>query len=132
MTIITPWRLYKDLDLNFTRHPTTNDVAKVVDINSVKQAIKIAVLTRFSERLFDPSNGSPVYGRLFEPIDPINTEVMRRSVEQVIQNHEPRVIINEIFVTPNTDQRSYEISIYFRVVGIPLPVTFSFTLHRLR
>ena len=102
------------------------------DVNSVKQAIKLLVLTRFGERLFDPTSGSPVYGLLFDPIDPITTEVLRRSIEQVIQNHEPRVVLNQLTVIPDPTGRAYNITIYFTVVGIPLPVVFTFTLHRLR
>ena len=132
MTILTPFRLYKDLDLNFTRHPQDGDVAKVLDINSIKQALKVLILSRFGERPFQPDLGSPIFGLLFEPIDPITTEVIRQTITQVVQNHEPRVVLDTVNVVPNDEQNSYDISIYFTAVGIPLPVTFSLSLQRLR
>ena len=132
MTILTPNRLYLDLDMNFLSNPNSEDVTKVVDVNSVKQAIKLLVLTRFGERLFQPDMGSPIYGLLFEPVDPITTQVLQQSIIQVIQNHESRCLLNEVRVVPDEDHNAYNITIYFTVVSIPLPITFSFTLSRLR
>src|SRR3972149_9771081 len=128
----TPFRLYKDLDLSFTLHPDTHDVAKKVDINAVKQSLKTLIFTQFGERPFQPDFGSPVWGLLFEPIDPITTEVLKRAIEQVIQNHEPRVILNALDVIPQDDENAYEITLNFTVIGIPIPVTFSLILQRLR
>lgn len=132
MTIISPIRLYKDLDFNFTAHPQTGDVAKKLDVNAVKQSLKTLIMTQFGERSFQPSIGSPIYRLLFEPMDPITTAVLQRAVEQVIQNHEPRVILHEVKITPYEELNEYAISIYFSVIGIPLPVSFTITLQRLR
>jgi len=132
MALNTPYRLYKDIDLTFTKNPLTWDVNKKVDVNAVKQSLKTLIFTRYNERLFQPELGSPIYRLLFEPVDPITTEAIRRSIENLIQNHEPRVILNQLDVTPREDENSYEISIFFTVVGIPLPVSFSTILQRLR
>ena len=131
MTLITVNRLYSDIDLNLTLLQN-NDVAKVLDINAVKQSVKLLVLTMFNERLFQPDVGSPTFGLLFEPIDSITTELIKQSILQVISNSEPRVIVNELVVTPNSDQNSYAITLYFTIVNIPLPINFSFSLARLR
>ena len=131
MTIITPSRLYSDIDLNFTLLQN-NDVAKVLDINAVKQSVKLLVLTTFSERLFQPDVGSPTFGLLFEPLDEITSELIKQSILQVLDNNEPRIIVNELVVTPNSDQNSYAITLYFTIINLPLPSVFSFTLSRLR
>ena len=132
MALNTPYRLYNDIDLTFTKNPLTWDVNKKVDVNAVKQSLKTLIFTRYNERLFQPELGSPIYRLLFEPVDPITTEAIRRSIENLIQNHEPRVILNQLDVIPREDENSYEISIFFTVVGIPLPVSFSTILQRLR
>ena len=132
MTFITPLRLYKDLDLNFLAHPDTHDVTKTVDVNAIKQSVMLLINTYFGERLFHPENGSAIPRILFEPIDPITTEVLKRSIEQVLQNHEPRVSLDMLEVTPNEDDNSYYIYIQVNIVGVPDPVTFSFTLQRVR
>ena len=132
MTFLTPQRLYKDLDLNFLQHPDTGDVTKTLDVNSVKQSVLLLINTYFGERLFHPENGSAVPRILFEPIDPITTEVLKRSIEQVLQNFEPRVSLDVITVTPKEDDNAYFVYLQVNIVGVPEPVTFSFTLQRLR
>lgn len=131
-TLNTPYRLYKDIDLFFSPHPDTKDVAKRIDVNAVKQSLKVLIFTQFGERLFQPDFGSPLYRILFEPIDPIMSEVLKRSIEQVIQNHEPRVILNFVEVIPREDENEYQVTLNFTVIGIPLPVTYGLTLQRLR
>lgn len=132
MTFLRPQRLYKDLDLNFLQHPDTGDVTKTLDVNSVKQSVMLLINTYFGERLFHPENGSAVPRILFEPIDPITTEVLKRSIEQVLQNFEPRVSLDVITVTPKEDDNAYFVYLQVNIVGVPEPVTFSFTLQRLR
>jgi len=132
MSINTPYRLYKDLDLAFTKNPQTWDVSKKIDVNAVKQSLKTLIFTQYNERPFQPDLGSPIYKLLFEPVDPITTEAIRQSIENLIQNHEPRVILNQLDVVPREDEHSYEITIFFTIVGIPLPVSFTTVLQRLR
>ena len=40
-------RLYKDLDLSFTRNTVTGDVSKKIDVNAVKQSLNILMQTNF-------------------------------------------------------------------------------------
>lgn len=132
MTFITPRRLYKDLDLNFMRHPDTSDVTKTLDVNAVRQSVMLLLNTYFGERLFHPESGSAIPRILFEPIDPITTEVLKRSIEQVLQNHEPRVTVDMIEVTPKENDNAYFVYLQVNIIGIPEPVNFSLTLERLR
>ena len=132
MAILTPNKLYKDLDVTFTAHPETQDVLKKIDNNSIKQALKLLLFTNIGERLFQPDVGSKIYGLLFEPIDPITTEVLKRSIENTIETYEPRVLLEGVDVVPNYDENSYEVSIYFSVLGINQPTSLTVTLERLR
>lgn len=132
MSIIRPYRLYKDIDLAFLSHPETGDVTKKLDVNAVKQSLKTLLFTQYGERLFQPKIGSPLYGLLFEPMDPITVEGIKQSIEILIQNYEPRIILEQIDVIPNYDENNYDLSIFFTVVGIPLPISFSTILQRLR
>ena len=53
-------RTYTDLDLDFTRHPVTNDVVKIEDVNAVKRSVRNLVNTQFYERPFHPELGCGV------------------------------------------------------------------------
>lgn len=84
-------RIYSDLDLSFAAHPITGDVAKRYDVNAVKQALKVLVLTNFYERPFQPKLGSPIYGMMFEQVDIITANSLKLRLELLINKYEPRV-----------------------------------------
>lgn len=125
-------RLYKDLDLTFSQHPVSADVAKKLDVNAVKQSLTILLKTQHYERHFKPELGSPIYRLLFEPMDPITTNVLKQNISELIQNFEPRVRLNSLEVNANYDHNQYDINIYFQIVGLPGPVVYSTFLKRMR
>lgn len=132
MSILSPNKLYKDLDFSFTAHPNTGDVVKVVDNNSVKQSIKSLLFTALGERLFQPEVGTPLRRLLFEPIDPITSEVLYRTIKNTIENYEPRVKLDGVQVVPNYEENSYEVSIFFTTLGVNQSSSLTLSLQRTR
>lgn len=126
-----PARLYKDLDFTFTALPGSGDIAKVLDVNAVKQSLRTLLFTQFGERPFQPDFGSPLYRLLFEQNDPITLAVVKQAMERMIQNYDARIQLNRIDIVPD-DENNVDITIFFNVVGIAAPVSFSTTLRRLR
>jgi phage baseplate assembly protein W len=127
----TPNRLYKDLDLMFGV-TATNDVAKRLDVNAVKQSIKNLLFIRKGEKLFRPEIGTDLYRILFEPMDFLTIDLLRDVILETIEKYEPRARIEDIEIIPDYDNNSYDVTLYFFVIGILLPVTFNLTLQRLR
>ena len=125
-------RIYSDLDLSFAAHPITGDVAKKYDVNAVKQSLTVLILTNFYERPFQPKLGSPIYGMMFENIDMITANSLKLRIELLINKYEPRVRSQQIDVVPLFDQNAFKVSIYFYVVGVSDPVSFSTVLRRSR
>ena len=125
-------RIYSDLDLSFAAHPITGDVAKKYDVNAVKQALKLLILTNYYETPFQPKLGSPVYGMLFENVDRITANSLKLRLELLINKYEPRIRSQQIEVVPKFDENAFEVTIYFYVVGVADPVTFSTILRRNR
>lgn len=132
MTTKATNRIYSDLDLSFQAHPITGDVARKYDVNAVKQSLKTLILTNFYERPFQPKLGSPVYGMLFENLDIITANSLKLKLELLINKYEPRVRSQQVDVVPMFDQNAFNVSIYFYVVGVREPVTFSTILRRSR
>jgi phage baseplate assembly protein W len=128
----TPNKLYKDIDFSFTAHPETGDVLKKIDNNAIKQSATSLINTAFGERPFNPDLGSSLRALLFEPIDFITTEAIKKSIEYTLTNFEPRVVLDSVTVDPFEDKNAYEVSIYFSVIGINQPTSVSITLERLR
>lgn len=132
MAILTPNKLYKDLDFSFEAHPETKDVLKKVDNNALKQSIKSLLSTIPGERLFQPNVGANMNRLLFEPIDFITTEVIRQNINNTLVEQEPRIRVEQVDVVPQYEENSYEITIFFTVIGINQPTSVSITLERLR
>lgn len=125
-------RTYSDLDLSFERNPITRDVAKKIDANAVKQALRNLILTRFYERGFQPEFGSQIAALLFEPFTPVTQSTLQFMIRQAIENYEPRAIVNEVEVNENYESNSLEITINFTIINTNAPITYTFSVFRAR
>lgn len=126
-----PSRIYTDIDMSFATI-TSGDIAKRVDVNSVKQSLKNLLMTQRGERLFHPEIGSDLYNLLFEPMDALTVDTLKDVILLCIQNFEPRVRVEKIVMAPDIDANVYNVTLYFYVIGFAQLVTFNLTLQRLR
>jgi len=125
-------RIFSDLDLDFSRNSVTNDISKIEDVDAVKRSVKNLVQTNFYERPFHPEIGCGVRELLFEPFTPITGIFLKRKIEEVITNFEPRASLNDISIDQDDDNNRLEVKIYFYVRGVPNPVVVTTFLQRLR
>ena len=125
-------RTYVDLDLDFTRHPVTNDVVKIEDVDAVKRSVRNLVNTQFYERPFHPELGCGVRDMLFENFTPMTGIFLKRKIEEVLVNYEPRISLNQITLDDDVDNNRLVVNIYFYVQGVPDPVSVTTFLQRLR
>jgi phage baseplate assembly protein W len=123
---------YKDLDLDFTRNVVTNDVVKIEDVNAVKRSVKNLIQTNHYERPFHPELGCGIRELLFENFTPLTGIFIRRKVEEVITNYEPRARLSQVTVNEQPDRNGIEVTVYFYVMNIPEPVSVSTLLQRIR
>lgn len=125
-------KVYKDLDLSFAKNPATGDIAKKIDVNSVKQSIKILLQTNYFERPFQPNLGTGLQGLLFETINPTVSAAISQSVTQLLKNYEPRVKVIKVISDPDYDNNGYSLTINFYVVGVEGPQQLGAFLRRIR
>ena len=125
-------RTYIDLDLDFTRHPVTNDVVKITDVEAVKRSVKNLINTQFYERPFHPELGCGVRDMLFENYTPMTGIFMRRKIEEVLRNYEPRASLTSIQVNEQMDRNAIDVVVNFYVLNLPNPVSVTTTLQRIR
>jgi phage baseplate assembly protein W len=115
--------IYKDLNLFFTKHPVSDDVSKLTDIQAIKRSVRTLILTNKGERLFHPEIGSNVNGSIFELYSPIMQEELRVAISDVIRLYEPRVILNDVIVNSETgqdlDQNRLRITVRFTIRNVP-------------
>jgi phage baseplate assembly protein W len=125
-------RKYVDIDLDFSRNVVTGDVTQVVDVNAVKRSVKNLVQTNFYERPFQPELGCGVRDMLFENFTPMTGIFLKRKIEEVLVNYEPRISLNQITLDDDVDNNRLVVNIYFYVQGVPDPVSVTTFLQRLR
>lgn len=134
MSLVTIKQVNKkfvDIDLSFMRHPVTGDLVKRVNENAVITSIKNLVMTRMYDRAFHPEISSQVMGLLFEPDTPGTSSTIKRTIEYVIENFEPRAEVLMIDVQDDPDNNALAVTIYFRIVGTVDTIKIQFALERL-
>ena len=94
---------YKDLNLNFTRHPVKKDLTPLTDAAAVKRSIRNLVQIGHFEKPFHPEIGSGVRDMLFENMTPFTAQTLSTKIKEVIENHEPIALLANINVIPNFD-----------------------------
>ncbi len=137
-------RKFKDIDLDFGRNIVTNDVNTIEDVIAIKRSVKNLVQTNFYERLFHPELGCGVRQLLFENYSPLTSIYLRRKLEEVLVNYEPRISLTSIIINDDSedllnpqilddvDKNQLRVDIHFYVVGVPGPQTVNIQLQRLR
>ena len=125
-------RTYVDLNLDFARHPVTNDIVKIEDVEAVKRSVRNLVNTQFYERPFHPELGCGVRELLFENFTPLTAVFLRDKIAEVITNYEPRVDLQSVKVDDDQDGNRLVIDIYFYIQGVPGPQVVQTFLKRLR
>ena len=123
---------YRDLNLSFIPNPVRKDVSTLSDEDAVRRAVVNLVLTKHFERPFHPEIGCNVTALLFENVTSITAAAIKRSVEDVVQNFEPRVKLVNVIVNVSPDSNGYDCSIIFYVQNLPQLVTVDVFLERLR
>jgi phage baseplate assembly protein W len=126
-------KVYKDLNLNFTRHPVKGTLSPLTDVAAVKRSVRNLVMYNHYEKPFHPEIGSGVRDLLFENMTPFVSNTLRKLIEDTIINFEPRVRLAEVAVNTNFDNNQYEVTVEFYIENSPTElIDMSFNLERIR
>jgi len=115
-------RKYTDVDLSFGYHPVTGDIQKRSYENAVKQSIRVLIASNIHDKPFHPEVRCGVRKYLFEPMNNITQGLIKKSIEDVLEYFEPRVILNKVDVIPIENRNTYQINILYSIVNNPDPV----------
>lgn len=125
-------RTYKDLDINFGRHPVTNDVNRRTGNAAIIGALKNLIQTNTYEKPFNPFFGSNLRRLLFEDVSNITADIIRIDILNSISNYEPRVGVEAIRVQANPDENGYDVTLRFFINNLEAPITLSMFLEKVR
>lgn len=123
---------YSDLLLSFNMNPQSGNLGRVVNEQSIKQALTSLILTNKGERFYDPSIGSTVKASLFEPADVMTADAIRESIADAIKYHEPRVNLIGVEIEDDPDNDRYKVNVFFNLINIPDVLQLDLILKRVR
>ena len=126
-------RAFKDISLSFEPHPITNDLLILKNESAIRRSVRNIVQTIPTEKFFNSLFGSNVTNSLFEFVDFGTASVIRDQILVSIRNFEPRVTNVRVEVEPSPDENSFEVTIFFDIVGQEFPTQeYSFILEATR
>ena len=125
-------KVYKDLNLNFTKHPVKRTLSVLTDVEAVKRSVRNLVMYSHYEKPFHPEIGSNLRGMLFENISPQMSHAISKEIDLLIRNFEPRARLVQVSTMPSIDRNAYAATISFYVQNSPDRIIVESFLERLR
>jgi len=126
-------RAFKDINLSFEPHPVTKDLPILRNENAIRRSVRNLVETIPTERFFNSLLGSEVRSSLFEFVDFGTASEIEEQIKTTVENFEPRVANLQVQVDPQPDNNTFEVTIFFDVVGQDFPTQeFTFLLEATR
>ena len=123
---------FSDLDLSFTRNPITGDVPLKTNHEAVKRSIRNLVMTNKYERPFQPGLFGGITDQLFELAGPFAVIETKDRIKEVIQDFEPRAVVEDVRVAIMSDTHQMVATIIFRLENDDRIETLNLALERLR
>ena len=103
--------VYRDINLDFVRHPLTGDIVAATDVEAIKKSLRNLVQTDLYDCPFDPDKGTNIRGSLFENFSPFTAEFIRAKINEMVE-------IQQINIYQKDDQNSLEVTIYFKIIEL--------------
>jgi phage baseplate assembly protein W len=114
-------RSFKDISLSFKRHPVTNDILVLKNEDAIKRSVINLIQTNIGERFFNDLLGTSVNSSLFELAIQETEILLKREIETVLNNFEPRIRLNNIDAEIIDDYNEINVKIVYDIVGLPFP-----------
>lgn len=124
--------IYTDFDLSMNRNPFTNDVPPLVNSAAVKRSIRHLFMLNKYDIPFEDSGNNMLKNMLFEPISKIAQGNIQSQIEWLIKKYEPRVKLLKVDIKIASDERGYEVTIYFKIISLNMEDKMDIFLQRVR
>ena len=126
-------RGFKDISFSFVPHPVTKDLSVLSNERAIVRSVRNLVETIPTERFFNPYLGTDIRKSLFENFEPDLDMVIEDQIRETVETFEPRVDNLQIQVNAQPDLNSFEVIVFFDIVGLDVPTqSFNFLLEPTR
>ena len=124
--------VYIDINSNFDRNAVSGGVSKKTNADSVKQSVKMLLLTNPLERPFQPTIGGGLNDLLFENVDPGLQIRVEEQIKTTLHNHEPRVEFLGSKISFEPDRNGASITVNFLIKRLLEEVSIEAFIERTR
>lgn len=126
-------RAFKDISFSFDPHPVSKDLPIIINERAIVRSVRNLVETIPTERFFNPTLGTDIRSSLFELVNYGTATVIRDQIKDTVEFYEDRVENLNVKVDPQPDNNSFNVTVFFDIVGLDLPTqAFSFILEATR
>jgi|TARA_Y100000310_G_C20646122_1_gene796683 phage baseplate assembly protein W len=102
----------KNVAIEFSDYlSSSGDFKRLQGINVQVNSIRNLLLTPLGTYIFDPTYGSLLYQKVFEPHDEITLEEINFEVTTRIKNFDKSIDVSKVQIFNHTDGKGYRISI---------------------
>lgn len=123
---------YTDLSLDFKPHPLTGDIVPKVNIDAIKQSIRVLMSLDNFDIPFTPNIKSDMKRFLFEELNTITRSSLIKRLEWLIKTFEKRVELISINIIPFSSDDGFDITITYRIKALNMNDTFNYSFQRIR
>lgn len=126
-------RAFKDISFSFDPHPVTKDLPVLINERAIVRSVRNLVETIPTERYFNALLGTDIRRSLFDFVDLATAIVIEDQIKNTVGTFEDRIDNLRVQVDPKPDENSFEVKVYFDIVGQDFPPqAFSFILEATR
>mgnify|MGYP003110722665 FL=1 len=126
-------RAFKDISFSFDPHPVTKDLPVLINERAIVRSVRNLVETIPTERYFNALLGTDIRRSLFDFVDLATAIVIEDQIKNTVGTFEDRIDNLRVQVDPRPDENSFEVKVYFDIVGQDFPPqAFSFILEATR
>jgi phage baseplate assembly protein W len=107
-----------ETNAGISSHPDSDTTA------AIKQNMKMLLLTRKGEYVWDSDFGVGLHSYLFENENTISTQILEGEIRKQVSKYMPYVSIDSINIDINSDYQTLRVQIRFRYNGLSIPDLF--------
>lgn len=108
---------FADIDLSFEPHPVTGDLVRLTDHHAIKQSMKNLILMNQFESPFRNDKAGNLRRSLFDLGEPHKMVMLKERIKKVLENHEPRIMISDVQMVEDMDNKTVNITVIYSVVN---------------
>lgn len=123
---------FSDVNLGFFPHPLTGNVDPKINIEAIRQAVKVLFLLNPYDVPFNKSSFTDMKRYLFENINHLTASNIVKRIEWAVKTFEKRVKFISAAVIPFDTDDGFEVTVTYQIKALNFTDTLTHRFQRVR